>query len=128
MSLIFVSLPFVILIQTGGTYTPTSQTKLIAINKTQSILRGKTIFKKEQCINCHKLDKTCRQLLNNLRDRYEKEFLYNFIRNEDSLLKAKHPEVISLKKSYNGANGLHDKKHLSDTQIEDLLDFIASFD
>lgn len=91
-----------------------------------SIKRGKVLFKKEPCNSCHKIgQRICFGVrLKNIRERRSKEFLIAFIRNEDSLVKIKHPEVIALKEEYNWSNGLHNRKHLSIKDIEDMLNFI----
>ena len=94
----------------------------------KSIVRGKAIFKNEGCYNCHKIDKRiCFGVnLKDLKKRRSKEFIYQFIRNEDSLLKVKNPDVIALKEEFNGAKGQHNKKHLTNSQINDLLNFIST--
>lgn len=94
----------------------------------ESVLRGKAIFRKENCNHCHLLGKKHYNMLQELRQRREKKFIYQFIRNQDSLLASKHPVAIALKEEYNGVNGLHNKKHLTKSQIQDLLNFIASYD
>ncbi|WP_299106677.1 hypothetical protein [uncultured Tenacibaculum sp.] len=44
------------------------------------------------------------------------------------MIKAKNPEAIALKEEYNWTDRLHYKKHLSDNQSNDLLNYISSFD
>ncbi|CAL2078372.1 hypothetical protein T190607A02C_160008 [Tenacibaculum sp. 190524A02b] len=49
-----------------------------------------------------------------------------FIKNEDSLIKAGNKEAIALKEEFNGTNGLHNKKHLSNSAIEDIINYMAT--
>lgn len=126
--MVFSALPFVIMVQIKEKYPPAPKPDLITYNNIKSIMRGKLIFKSEECNSCHKFYKKGRNILENLRQKRSKEFIYVFIRNEDSLVKAKNPEAIALKEEYNWTNGLHNKKHLSDSQLNDLLNYISSFD
>ncbi len=79
-------------------------------------------------VACRKLYKKGRNTLENLRQRRSEQFTFDLIRNEDSLIKAKNPEAIALKEEYNWTDRLHYKKHLSDNQSNDLLNYISSFD
>lgn len=116
------------MIQIKEKHPPAPKPDLIASNNIKSIMRGKLIFKNEQCTSCHKPTQKCNNVLKDLRQRRSEQFIYAFIRNEDSLVKAKHPEAIAIKEDYNWANGQHNKKHLSDNQLNDLLNYISSFD
>ncbi len=120
-------LPFIIHTQIKNKYN--NQLKIVVYksrDKQKAILRGKILFKDEDCYSCHKPDK--RQHINltkNLLKRRDKDYLIRFIKNEDSLLKAKHPIVIALKEQYNWANGKHNSK-LSKEKIMDILYFLES--
>jgi len=95
----------------------------------ESVERGELIFKNEECYICHKLDKRdCfGPKIKNITERRSKEFLFQFIRDEQSMFESGNKEVIQLKEIYNYANGLHNKKHLSDKEIQDLLNYLDSF-
>ena len=62
--------------------------------------------------------------ISQIRDR---KWLFQFIRNEASLIEAKDSIVLALKELYNGANGRHDKKHLNDQELTDILNYLDSF-
>lgn len=92
-----------------------------------SIKRGRGIFNKENCYNCHKFEKKCPSLLVNITERRERKWLFQFIRNEALLIAIQDAEVIALKEEYNWANGQHNKYHLTDGQINDILNYLDSF-
>ncbi len=124
---------WVISIQTQAKNTKlyVEQTFSAQVNHLQhSIKRGKILFEKEPCNSCHKIrQRICFGVqLKNIRERRSKEFLVAFIRNEDSLVKIKHPEAIALKEEYKWSNGLHNRKHLSINDIEDMLNFIDFYE
>jgi len=98
-------------------------------NLMKSIQRGSNLFQKESCISCHKPNTRQRPdiALRNISKRRSKEFLFQFIRDEQLMIKNKNSEVIALKEEWNWANGLHNKKHLKDSQIQDILNYLDAF-
>lgn len=101
----------------------------ITPEKKLSIHRGEKLFKQENCIACHKINTLThsKTLLQNLKERYNKDFLINYIRNEDSLIKLKNPIALGISKKYS-TSGLHNKKHLSKNQVSDILNYLALYD
>ena len=96
----------------------------------RSIARGKELFIKEDCYSCHKPDKLqtpSSMKLINISDIRDKKWLFRFIKDEKSLLEVKDSEVLELKKIYKWANGKHDKKHLTDDQLNEILYYLDSF-
>jgi len=96
----------------------------------KSVVRGREIFIIESCYNCHKPDKMeCfSPRLKNISERRSRAFLFQFIRNEQKMIEEGNVEVIALKEMYNGSNGLHNKKHLTDSQIQDMLNYLNNLD
>ncbi len=102
------------------------QKVVIVRKKNESYERGKDIFINENCVSCHKPESRQRysESLKYISDRREKKWLFQFIRDEKSMLEAKDKEVLQLKEEYNWADGQHDKKHLTDEQLNDLLIYL----
>jgi len=127
--LISIILPWVIYNQTKNKFDYDLKIATYkSAGKQKPILRGEILFKSENCNACHKPNKkTNINLTKNLLKRRDTNYLISFIKNEDSLLKAKHPSVIALKEEYNGANGEHNSK-LPRKQIMDILYYLESYD
>lgn len=92
-----------------------------------SIVRGETIFKRENCYTCHKPDKLQTPNIRNITETRDRKWLFQFIRDEKYLLSIQDVDVINLKELHNWSNGQHDKKHLSDQEINDILNYLDSF-
>lgn len=73
--------------------------ELIAVVK--SIKNGKRLYEKNNCIDCHKVNKLQQpNLVKDLLDKYEKGYLIGFIQNEDSLIKIKNPQALSINNEF----------------------------
>lgn len=92
----------------------------------RSISRGRTLFIQEDCYSCHKPDKKD-GFFRVVIDRVSKEWLYKFIRDEKSLIEDKDSVVLYLRQRFNQSNGKHDKKHLTNDQLNDILNYLNSF-
>lgn len=122
-------------IETRYKYSDTTYSKKIEqIIKDQSleesVIRGRKLFVEEDCSSCHKptgLQTPSSMKLINISDIRDKKWLFQFIRDEKSLLEAKDPDVLDLKETYKWADGKHDKKHLTDEQLNDILNYLSSF-
>ncbi|CAL2084369.1 c-type cytochrome [Tenacibaculum sp. 190524A05c] len=130
VSIISVILLFMIFwmvsIQTKYEYPDVTDKVVEARNMELSVKRGRDLFNKEGCYSCHKPDKLdgFRPLVTG---KVSREWLFQFIRDEASLLKSKDSIVLVLKEMYNWSNGKHDKKHLNDQELTDILNYLASF-
>ncbi|CAL2089484.1 Cytochrome c domain-containing protein [Tenacibaculum sp. 190524A05c] len=113
-------------IQTKYKYPDVTDKVVEARNMELSVKRGRDLFNKEGCYSCHKPDKLdgFRPLVTG---KVSREWLFRFIRDEASLLRNKDSIVLVLKKMYNWSNGKHDKKHLNDQELTDILNYLASF-
>lgn len=115
------------------------QTKMVypdSINKTmaekivqRSINRGKVLFKRESCTSCHKVNTiVCfGARLENITERRDRKWLYRYIREEQVMFNEGEPDVVALREEFKGAIGLHNKKHLTDAEIDDVLNYLDSF-
>ncbi|OSY86997.1 hypothetical protein WH52_13945 [Tenacibaculum holothuriorum] len=130
LGLLAFTIPWIIKIQTQTQYSLKTDSIKVDSSLIKSIIRGKQLFRTESCYSCHKVDKRIcfGPRLGKILDRRSKDFLVKFIKNEDSLVKAKHPDVIALKEEYKWANGLHNKKHLTNGQINDIINYLQLFD
>ncbi|SNR14629.1 c-type cytochrome [Tenacibaculum jejuense] len=99
---------------------------VIPISLKLSIERGKKLFIEEDCYSCHKPDKKD-GFFRVVIDRVSKEWLYKFIRDEKSLIEDKDSVVLYLRQRFNQSNGKHDKKHLTNDQLNDILNYLNSF-
>ena len=117
-------------IQTKYEYPDVTDKVLEAREMALSIERGMSLFQKEDCSICHKPSKlqtpSSMKLINisQIRDR---KWLFQFIRDEESLLQNEDSMVLALKELYNWSNGKHDKKHLTDQELTDILNYLDSF-
>ncbi len=113
-------------IQTKYEYPDVADKVVEARNIKQSVKRGRTIFQKEGCYRCHKPDKRD-GFIRGVTNRVSREWLFQFIRDEASLIKNNDSIVLALKEIYNWANGKHDKKHLTDQDLTDIVNYLDSF-
>jgi len=125
--LLFLGIVWVVNIQVSQKHPKKIAITIIRKQQIQSVIRGKELFKSESCNNCHKINKRqCPDLIRGITERRSKAFLMAFIKNEDSLIKAGNKDAIALKEEFNGANGLHNKKHLPNAAIEDIINYMAT--
>lgn len=113
-------------IQTKHDYPDVTDIVVEARAMKRSVERGKTIFLEEGCYRCHKPDKRD-GFIRGLTRRVSREWLFQFIRDEASLLKDKDSIVLALKELYNWSNGDHNKKHLTDQELTDILNYLDVF-
>ncbi len=113
-------------IQTQQEYEDVTDKVVSAKTLRKSITRGKTLFIKEDCYSCHKPDKRD-GFIRGVKGRVSKKWLFQFIRDEKSLLEVKDSTVLALKERYNWSNGKHDKRHLTDSELNDILNYLDSF-
>lgn len=100
---------------------------VINFNRTESISfekqKGKIIFN-SNCVACHKINaKSTPDFIKNILDRIPNEkYFEQFIRNEDSLLKAKNKRVEKLREEFPN-DFVHNFK-LTNEEIESLKEYI----
>ena len=113
-------------IQTKQEYPDVTDKVVKARNMKQSVKRGRAIFLDEGCYRCHKPDKRD-GFIRGVTNRVSKEWLFQFIRDEKSLIEEKDSVVLKLKENFNWVNGDHNKKHLTDKELTDILNYLESF-
>jgi hypothetical protein len=113
-------------IQTKHDYPDVTDKVVEARTMKRSVERGRVIFQEEGCYRCHKPDKKD-GFIPVVTGKVSREWLFRFIRDEASLLRNKDSIVLTLKKMYNWSNGKHDKKHLNDQELTDILNYLDSF-
>ncbi|AUC13995.1 hypothetical protein BTO06_01960 [Tenacibaculum sp. SZ-18] len=113
-------------IQTKYEYPDVTDKVVEAGNMQLSVKRGKDLFQKEDCYSCHKPDKKD-GFIPVVTGKISREWLFRFIRDEKSLVEGKDPDVLQLKEEFNWVNGKHDKKHLTDQELNDILNYLDSF-
>ncbi len=113
-------------IQTKYEYPDVTDKVIEARNMQLSVKRGRDLFMKEDCYSCHKPDKRD-GFIRGVTNRVSREWLFQFIRDEASLIEAKDSIVLALKELYNWSNGKHDKKHLTNQELTDILNYLDSF-
>ena len=106
---------------------PTINNKVVESKAMEfSIERGRVIFLNEGCYRCHKPDKKD-GFIPVVTGKISREWLFRFIRDEKSLVEGQDPDVLQLKEEFNWVNGKHDKKHLTDQELNDILNYLDSF-
>jgi len=121
---------WVVQIQTTEEYLDITDKVVLKKSLESSIKRGKELFIKEDCYSCHKPNKRQEPYsltLRNVSERRGKDWLFQFIRDEKSLIETKDPDVLALKEEFNWVSGKHDKKYLTDDQITDILNYLDGF-
>ncbi|TCP23599.1 cytochrome c [Tenacibaculum skagerrakense] len=113
-------------IQTKQEYPDVTDKVVKARVMKQSVERGRAIFLDEGCYRCHKPDKRD-GFIRGVTSRVSREWLFQFIRDESSLIKGKDSIVLALKELYNWSNGEHDKKHLTNQELTDILNYLDSY-
>ncbi|TCI91497.1 c-type cytochrome [Tenacibaculum sp. M341] len=96
---------------------------VIIRKKNESYERGKDIFINEGCVSCHKIQAKD-GFRRGVKDRYEIEWLFQYIRDEQSLIDKKDKLVLNLNSEFKWTNSDHNKNHLTDEQLNDLLIYL----
>jgi len=87
-------------------------------------VRGKELFN-AQCAACHKLDaKATGPALRNVALKYDKEWLYKWIRNSSALIKSGDPQAVKVYEEYNKAV-MSAFPLLTNTDIDDILAYTS---
>ncbi|MGB0838941.1 MAG: c-type cytochrome [Chitinophagales bacterium] len=85
---------------------------------------GKTIFK-GKCTSCHKInEKLVGPALTGVYDKYEREWLYSWIKNSQAMVKAGDPQAVSIFNEYNGS--VMTAFALSNEEIDNVLYYIQA--
>lgn len=94
----------------------------------ESYMVGKTLFK-NYCASCHNKnmkDDMTGPALSGVEERwadYPREDLYNWIRNSQKMIDAKHPRAVELYKKWS-PNQMNAFPNLTDEEIEGVLNYI----
>lgn len=113
-------------IQTKQEYPDVTDKVVKARNMKQSVKRGRAIFLDEGCYLCHKPGKKD-GFIPVVTGKISRKWLFKFIRDEKSLIEEKDSVVLKLKENFNWVNGDHNKKHLTDKELTDILNYLESF-
>ncbi|MFK7907903.1 MAG: c-type cytochrome [Chitinophagales bacterium] len=91
--------------------------------KTPTYFKGETIFK-ANCTACHRVQgKLVGPALAGISDKYEKEWLYKWIRNSQEMVKEGDPNAVKIFNEYNGSV-MTAFPTLSDRDIDAVLEYI----
>lgn len=87
-------------------------------------VKGKELFN-SNCAACHKLDKNVTgPLLRGVADKYDKEWLYKWIRNSSELIKSGDKDAVAIFEEYNKVP-MTAFPQLSDADIDDILAYTS---
>ncbi|WP_083629272.1 c-type cytochrome [Tenacibaculum agarivorans] len=119
-------------IQTETDYDPTKHTLKDEIEEKLdpllllSMERGKDLWINEGCIRCHKL--TAKDgFLRGLKERWEIQWLIQYIKDEQILIDQKDPDVITLNAEWNSNKSEHSNPNLSEKDIMDILSYVDGY-
>ena len=59
-----------------------------------------------------------------VKDRYPKEWLIQYVKNEQVLIEQKDPDVLALNAEWNSNKSEHKNPHLTDQDVLDILNYI----
>ena len=94
------------------------------IMNTPSIINGKSLFN-EKCASCHGLNKTDEMILGRIVDSaYDKNVLYAFIRNSDSMIKSGNIYYNGLYKEYGIM--MTSFPNLTDSALDNIMLYIKA--
>ncbi|WP_299710307.1 cytochrome c [uncultured Tenacibaculum sp.] len=90
----------------------------------QSKEKGKKLWRENNCTNCHKIHTHDGHPLPGVKDRYPKEWLIQYVKNEQVLIEQKDPYVLALNAEWNSNKSEHKNAHLTEQDILDILNYI----
>ncbi|WP_299835462.1 cytochrome c [uncultured Tenacibaculum sp.] len=90
----------------------------------QSKEKGKKLWRENNCTNCHKIHTHDGHPLPGVKDRYPKEWLIQYVKNEQVLIEQKDPDVLALNAEWNSNKSEHKNPHLTEQDILDILNYI----
>ena len=92
----------------------------ISISQEEDIQAGKSLFN-ANCAACHKLNKKAvGPTLSGVTEKYDKEWLYSWIRNGTQMIKDGDPQAVAIWEEYNRAV-MTNYPQFSDEQIDNIL-------
>ena len=92
----------------------------ISISQEEDIQAGKSLFN-ANCAACHKLNKKAvGPALSGVTEKYDKEWLYSWIRNGTQMIKDGDPQAVAIWEEYNRAV-MTNYPQFSDEQIDNIL-------
>jgi len=93
---------------------------IISQSQEADVQAGKNLFN-ANCAACHRLDKKAvGPALSGVTDKYDKEWLYNWIRNGSQMIKDGDPQAVAIWEEYNRAV-MTNYPQFSDEQIDNIL-------
>ncbi len=108
----------------GGIPTSTSHRTRASIDlQTPTYLQGELLFK-ANCTACHRIhEKLVGPALERLSDKYDKKWLYSFIRNSQEMIEEGDPSAVQIFNEYKGSV-MTAFPTLSDRDIDAILEYI----
>ena len=92
----------------------------LSISQEADIQAGKSLFN-ANCAACHKLNKKAvGPALSGVTEKYDKEWLYSWIRNGTQMIKDGDPQAVAIWEEYNRAV-MTNYPQFSDEQIDNIL-------
>ena len=119
-------------IQTATDYNPAKHTLKGEIEEQVdpllllSMERGKDLWMNEGCNSCHEL--AFRDgFRRGLKERWEINWLIQYIKDEQVLINQKDVDVIALNAEWNSNTSEHNNPNLSESDILDILNYVDSY-
>ncbi|MGB5981024.1 MAG: cytochrome c [Nonlabens sp.] len=107
-----------------------SQTQIIdaplkpAVELTDTAKMGKEFFK-TNCAACHKLfKKAVGPALHNVAEKYDREWLYKWIKNSSALIRSGDPQAVAVYEEYDQAN-MNAFPQLTNENIDHILEYTS---
>lgn len=95
-----------------------------AVELTETAAKGKAIFK-TNCAACHKLyKKAVGPALHNVADKYEREWLYAWIKNSAALIASGDAQAIAVYEEY-GQSNMNAFPQLTNEDIDNILEYTS---
>lgn len=92
---------------------------------TETAQAGKSLFN-SNCASCHKLNKKAvGPALRNVAEKYDREWLYKWIKNSAALIKSGDPQAVAVYEEYNQAN-MNAFPQLSNEDIDNILEYTSA--
>lgn len=95
-----------------------------AVELTATAKKGKELFK-TNCASCHKVfKKAIGPALHNVAEKYDREWLYKWIKNSAALIKSGDPQAVAVYEEYDQAN-MNAFPQLSTEDIDNILEYTS---
>ena len=91
-----------------------------------SVKRGKELFLSNRCSSCHRVHSR-HSMLTKIKERREKKWLIQYIRDEQVLIDQNEPDVIALNAEWNSNTSEHNNPNLSESDIMDILNYVDDY-